>query len=163
MKLNDLQPAPGAVRKSKRRGQGPGSGNGKTGGRGMNGQGSRRGSSVRSGFEGGQMPLYRRIPKRGFHNPFRKEFSVINLSTLQEVFASGATVTIEELTRLGYIRPSSAGIKVLGDGDLNKKLVIHAHRASAAARAKIELGGGKLELVAEVPATAENKRKPKGN
>lgn len=152
MKLNELKPAHGAVRVAWRRGQGPGSGNGKTAGRGNKGQRSRSGFSMRAGFEGGQMPLHRRLPKRGFWNPFRKEYSIVNLSDIERLFEAGAEVTIEEATRLGLIKRTHAGLKVLGGGELTKNVVIHAHKSSASARAKIEAAGGRVEIVGEKKA-----------
>ena len=146
MKLNELKPAHGAVRQAWRRGQGPGSGNGKTAGRGHKGQHSRTGSKYRPGFEGGQMPLHRRLPKRGFTNIFRKEYSIVNLDTLERTFAAGAEVTLDEAKRRGLVRANTAGLKVLGDGELTKALVIHAHKASAKAKEKIEAAGGRLEI-----------------
>lgn len=151
MKLNDVRPARGAVRKRQRLGQGPGSGKGKTAGRGSKGQKSRSGSSSRPGFEGGQMPLQRRIPKRGFWNPFRKEYSVINLTRLGELFDDGTEVSIEMLRDRRLIKPKKDGIKLLGDGEINKRLVVHAHKASASAKRKIEAAGGRVELVAVSP------------
>ena len=151
MKLNEVKPAKGAVRQGWRRGQGPGSGNGKTAGRGNKGQRSRSGARRRLGFEGGQMPLHRRLPKRGFTNIFRREYSIVNLETLERVFDSGAEVRLEDARRHGILRDRTAGLKVLGKGELTKSLVIHAHKVSAQARARIEAMGGRVELV--VPAS----------
>jgi large subunit ribosomal protein L15 len=154
MKLNELKPAHGAVKKSFRRGQGPGSGNGKTAGRGHKGQHSRSGSKHRPGFEGGQMPLHRRVPKRGFTNIFRKEYSIVNLDTLERLFAAGAEVRLDDARSHDLLRSGSAGLKVLGDGEITKALVIHAHKVSARAKEKIEAAGGRVELVAAPgPAT----------
>ena len=154
MKLNELKPVAGAVRKAWRRGQGPGSGNGKTAGRGHKGQMSRSGAKHRPGFEGGQMPLHRRLPKRGFINIFRKEYSIVNLDTLERLFSDGAEVPIDEARKQGLLRPNTAGLKVLGDGELKKKLVIHAHKVSGSARLKIEAAGGRVELVATAALAA---------
>jgi large subunit ribosomal protein L15 len=147
MELHDLKPAPGAKRGRKRVGRGPGSGSGKTAGKGHKGQKSRSGYSRRYGFEGGQMPLVRRLPKRGFTNIFRVEFQVINLRDLERVFADGDAVSPEALLEKGLVRRSAQPIKVLGDGDLTKKLVVQAHKFSAAARTGIEKAGGSCEVV----------------
>ena len=147
MELHDLKPAPGAKRGRKRVGRGPGSGSGKTAGKGHKGQKSRSGYSRRYGFEGGQMPLVRRLPKRGFTNIFRVEFQVINLRDLERVFADGDAVSPEALLEKGLVRRGTQPIKVLGDGDLTKKLVVQAHKFSAAARTGIENAGGSCEVV----------------
>jgi large subunit ribosomal protein L15 len=147
MELHDLKPAPGAKRGRKRVGRGPGSGSGKTAGKGHKGQKSRSGYSRRYGFEGGQMPLVRRLPKRGFTNIFRVEFQVINLRDLERVFADGDAVSPEALLEKGLVRRAAQPIKVLGDGDLTKKLVVQAHKFSAAARTGIEKAGGSCEVV----------------
>ncbi|MCU0232903.1 MAG: 50S ribosomal protein L15 [Thermoanaerobaculales bacterium] len=147
MELHDLKPAPGAKRGRKRVGRGPGSGSGKTAGKGHKGQKSRSGYSRRYGFEGGQMPLVRRLPKRGFTNIFRVEFQVINLRDLERVFADGDAVSPEALLEKGLVRRGAQPIKVLGDGDLTKKLVVQAHKFSAAARTGIEKAGGSCEVV----------------
>lgn len=147
MELHDLKPAPGAKRGRKRVGRGPGSGSGKTAGKGHKGQKSRSGYSRRYGFEGGQMPLVRRLPKRGFTNIFRVEFQVINLRDLERVFADGDAVSPEALLEKGLVRRATQPIKVLGDGDLTKKLVVQAHKFSAAARTGIEKAGGSCEVV----------------
>jgi len=146
MKLSDLKPPVGASKKRKRVGRGDGSGHGKTSCRGHKGQGSRAGGGVRPGFEGGQMPLQRRIPKRGFRNPFRVEAVVINLSQL-ETFAAGSDVTPELLKQHGLLRGTNRRIKVLGDGSLSKTLNVKAHGFSAKAKEKIEAAGGKAELI----------------
>ena len=146
--LHDLKPAPGATRTRKRVGRGPGSGLGKTSGRGEKGQKSRSGHSLRPGFEGGQMPLYRRLPRRGFNNIFRIEPAIVNLLQL-EVFRAGATVKPEDLAEKGFISKSEVGrVKVLGKGALTKTLTVHAHAFSASARAAIEKAGGKAEVLA---------------
>jgi len=148
MELYDLHPAPGAKRPRKRVGRGPGSGNGKTAGRGHKGQKSRSGFSRRYGFEGGQMPLVRRIPKRGFHNIFRVEFQVVNLRALERVFADGDTVSPEILAEKGLVRGGKRLVKILADGELSKKLTVQAHKFSASAKAGIEAAGGTCEVVA---------------
>ena len=158
MKLNTLKPAAGAVREGWRRGQGPGSGNGKTAGRGHKGQHSRSGSKHRPGFEGGQMQLHRRLPKRGFHNLFRVEYCVINVDGLERAFSDGAEVKPEDARRTGLVRRDGR-IKVLGNGELKKKLVVHAHKVSEQARKKIEAAGGKIEIIAVVSAPVVNKKK----
>ena len=147
MELHDLHPAPGATRQRKRVGRGPGSGNGKTAGRGHKGQKSRSGYSRRWGFEGGQMPLVRRIPKRGFTNIFRVEFQVVNFRDLERVFSEGDTVSPESLIEKGLVRGGNRLIKVLADGDLSKKLIVQAHKFSGSARAGIEKAGGSCEVV----------------
>ena len=147
MELHDLHPAPGAKRPRKRVGRGPGSGKGKTAGRGHKGQKSRSGYSRRYGFEGGQMPLVRRIPKRGFTNIFRVEFQVVNLRDLERVFADGDTVSPEEMIDKGLVRGGKRPVKVLADGELSKKLTVRAHKFSASARVGIEKAGGSCEVV----------------
>lgn len=148
MELYDLHPAPGAKRSRKRVGRGPGSGNGKTAGRGHKGQKSRSGYSRRYGFEGGQMPLVRRIPKRGFTNIFRVPFQVVNLRDLERVFADGDTVSPEAMAEQGLVRGGQRLVKVLADGELTKKLTVQAHKFSASAMAGIEAAGGTCEVVA---------------
>ena len=145
MELHNLHPAPGAKRPRKRVGRGPGSGNGKTAGRGHKGQKSRSGYSRRYGFEGGQMPLVRRIPKRGFTNIFRVEFQVVNLRDLERVFSDGDTVSPEAMVEKGLARGGKRLIKVLADGDLTKKLIVQ--KFSGSARAGIEKAGGSCEVV----------------
>jgi large subunit ribosomal protein L15 len=145
--LHNLKPAKGSVRNRKRVGRGPGSGLGKTAGRGEKGQKSRSGFSRKPGFEGGQMPLHRRVPKRGFTNsPFRKEFACINLGRL-EVFEAGTIVTPELLMQHGLVRKLCDGLKVLADGQLTKALTVHAHRFSGKAQERIAALGGKAELI----------------
>ena len=146
MKLDDLRPADGSNKKRKRVGRGDGSGHGKTACRGHKGQGARSGGQRKPGFEGGQMPLQRRLPKRGFNNPFRIDTSVVNLEQL-EVFASGIEVTPELLAKQGLVRGKSKRIKILGDGSLSKALTVRAHGFSAKAKEKIEASGGKAELI----------------
>lgn len=147
MKLSDLRPADGSNRKRKRLGRGEGSGHGKTSGRGHKGQGSRAGAGTRPGFEGGQMPLQRRIPKRGFHNPFRTQMVIINLAQL-EALPAGSEVTPELLAQRGLLRGKTKLVKILGDGSLSKPLNIKAHGFSSKAKEKIEASGGKAELIA---------------
>ena len=145
--LSTLGPARGSRKRKVRVGRGMGSKLGKTAGSGNKGQKSRRGYSRRRGFEGGQMPLHRRIPKRGFHNPFGVKYAVINLEELN-VFPEGETVTPELLRAHGFIRSATDPIKVLGDGELKNKLTIHAQAFSASARQKIAKAGGAFEVVA---------------
>ena len=147
MKLNSIHPADGATKTRKRVGRGPGSGTGKTAGRGENGQKSRSGYSRKAGFEGGQLPLYRRLPKRGFTNArFKVEYAVINLDDLNK-FEDGAVVTPEILKEMGLLKNQLCGVKVLGNGTLNKKLTVKAHKFSASALAAIEKSGGKVEVI----------------
>ena len=145
--LSNLGPPKGSRKKKVRVGRGMGSKLGKTAGAGNKGQKSRRGYSRRRGFEGGQMPLHRRIPKRGFHNPFGVSYSVVNLEELN-VFPAGETVTPDLLRAHGFIRRATDPIKVLGDGELKTKLTIHAHAFSATAKEKITKAGGSFEVVA---------------
>lgn len=147
MSLSNLKPPKGAKRPKKRVGRGPGSGHGKTSGRGHKGAQSRSGFHFKRGFEGGQMPLHRRVPKRGFHNPFRVEYAVVNLDTLQEVFDADSSVTPEVLRERGLVRRTKARIKVLGRGDIAKKLTVHAHKFSESAAAKIAAAGGVAEVI----------------
>jgi large subunit ribosomal protein L15 len=147
MRLDDLRPAAGSNKKRKRVGRGDGSGHGKTSGRGHKGQGARSGGNTKPGFEGGQMPLQRRLPKRGFHNAFRIEMSVVNLSQL-ESFSADSDVTPATLMEHGYISGKSRRIKILGDGSLSKALRVKAHGFSAKAKEKIEAAGGTTELIA---------------
>jgi large subunit ribosomal protein L15 len=145
--LHDLKPAKGSVRGRKRVGRGPGSGLGKTAGRGEKGQKSRSGFSRKPGFEGGQMPLHRRVPKRGFTNHrFKKEYATVNLGRLEE-FEAGTIVTPELLVKRGIVRQLRDGLKVLADGALTKALTVHAHRFSAKARETITGLGGKAEVL----------------
>jgi large subunit ribosomal protein L15 len=145
--LANLQPPAGSRKKKVRVGRGIGSKLGKTAGAGNKGQKSRRGYSRRRGFEGGQMPLHRRMPKRGFHNPFGVTYSVVNLEELN-VFPAGETITPELLRAHGFVRRATDPIKVLGDGELTSKLAIHAHAFSASAKEKITKAGGTFEVVA---------------
>ena len=145
MKLHELSPAPGSNKDVFRKGRGHGSGNGKTAGKGHKGQNARSGGGVRPGFEGGQMPLARRIPKRGFNNKFAKEYATVNVSALNK-FDNGETVTIDSLVKLGIVRKEYDGLKVLGNGELKKKLTVEAKVFSATAKEKIEAAGGKAEV-----------------
>jgi large subunit ribosomal protein L15 len=147
MELHNLRPAAGAKKPRKRVGRGPGSGNGKTAGRGHKGQKSRSGYSRRYGFEGGQMPLVRRIPKRGFTNIFRVEYQIINVQDLERVFEAGDEVTLEAIAENGLVRRGAKLVKVLANGEISKKLNVQAHKFSAAARTKIEAAGGTCEVV----------------
>ncbi len=147
MELHDLKPAPGAKKARKRVGRGPGSGTGKTAGRGHKGQKSRSGYSRRFGFEGGQMPLVRRIPKRGFTNIFKVRFQIVNLRDLESRFDDGAAVGPEELVAAGLTKKNGGPVKILSEGDLGKKLTVKAHRFSKKAQAKIEAAGGTCEVL----------------
>ncbi len=146
MKLHELKPAKGAIKGRKRLGRGTASGQGKTAGRGQKGQKSRSGGGVRLGFEGGQMPLYRRLPKRGFTNIFKKQWAIINVEDLNK-FEDGSVITPEMLLEAGLIKKVIDGIKILGDGDLEKKVTVQAHKFSKAAIEKIESAGGKAEVI----------------
>ncbi len=146
--LNNIKAPTGATHKKKRVGRGPGSGLGKTSGRGSKGQKSRSGYSGKRGFEGGQMPLHRRLPKRGFTNIFKKVWSEVNVADLEKLFEAGATVTPEELVAKGLVRKSrQKAIAVLGEGDLKKSLTVKVHRFSAGAKSKIEAAGGQAETI----------------
>ena len=146
MNLHELSPAPGSVRKAYRKGRGAGSGNGKTGGRGHKGQKARSGGGVRAGFEGGQMPLARRLPKRGFNNIFAERLEAINVSALEK-FEDGAVVNVCDLLEKGILSKCEHGVKILGNGTLTKKLTVRASAFSASAKEKIEAAGGKAEVV----------------
>ena len=146
MGLNKLKPAKGSTSSRKRVGRGPGSGLGKTSGRGEKGQKSRSGFSHRDGFEGGQMPLHRRVPKRGFHSRFRKEFAEVNIESL-EIFDAGTIVTPEVLLKRRMIRKIRDGVKILGNGTLTKALTVRAHKFSAKAQERITGLGGKAEVL----------------
>ena len=145
MKLHELQPAAGSTTAAKRLGRGVGSGLGKTSGKGHKGAKARSGGGKRPGFEGGQMPLYRRVPKKGFKNPFRVDYATVNVGAL-EVFENGATVTVEELKNAGLVKKTLAGVKILGNGDLTKKLTVEAAKFTETAKNKIEALGGKAEV-----------------
>lgn len=146
MKLHELSPSEGSKKKSFRVGRGHGSGNGKTSGRGQKGQNSRSGGGVRPGFEGGQMPIYRRLPKRGFTNIFAKKYTSINVEELNK-FDNGAEITAETLKESGVIKKINDGIVILGRGDLNKKVTVKAKRFSKSAEEKINAAGGKAEVI----------------
>ena len=146
MYLNELSPAEGSKTSVKRKGRGPGSGNGKTAGKGHKGQKARSGGGVRPGFEGGQIPLYRRLPKRGFNNVFAKHYAIVNVSDL-EAFENGAVVNAEALLEKRIIRKALDGVKILGRGELTKKVTVQAAIFSAGAKEKIESVGGKCEVV----------------
>ena len=147
MKLHTMYPNPGSTKVAKRKGQGVGSGNGKTAGRGHKGQNARSGGGVRPGFEGGQLPLFRRIPKRGFTNArFKTEYAVINLSDLNK-FDNNAEITPELLKEMGILKNQLDGVKVLGNGTLEKKVVVKAHKFSKKAKETIEKLGGKAEVI----------------
>ncbi len=146
MKLHEIAPAPGATKAPKRLGRGTGSGLGKTSGRGHKGQKARSGGGTRPGFEGGQMPLYLRLPKRGFTNRFHKEYAVVNVEDLN-AFEDGAVVTPEALKQAGIISSMKDGVKILAAGELTKALKVQAHRFSAAAKEKIEAAKGSIEVI----------------
>ena len=146
MKLHELSPAAGSVTPAWRKGRGPGSGNGKTAGKGHKGQNARSGGGVRPGFEGGQLPLYRKLPKRGFYNRFATVYSIVNVEALN-AFEDGAVVDLEALTEKGIIRKEYDGLKVLGRGEITKKLTVKAKIFSASAKEKIEAAGGKVEVI----------------
>ncbi|MDL2287254.1 50S ribosomal protein L15 [Eubacteriales bacterium OttesenSCG-928-G02] len=146
MKLHELSPAPGSSKPNYRKGRGPGSGNGKTAGRGHKGQKARSGGGVRPGFEGGQNPVYRKLPKRGFTNHFAKEYTIINLNKL-EALENGTVVDINYLISNGIVKKELDGLKVLGNGELTKKLTVKAKIFSASAKEKIEAAGGTTEVV----------------
>jgi large subunit ribosomal protein L15 len=147
MPLNNLRPPQGATHAKKRIGRGQGSGNGKTAGRGHKGAKSRSGFHYKRGFEGGQMPLHRRVPKRGFHNPFRVEYEVINLDTLETTFDAGTIVTPDLLRERGLLARGRKLLKVLGRGEIGKALTVHAHKFSGKAAEKIAAAGGTTEAI----------------
>ncbi len=146
MKLHELTPAEGSVKNAWRKGRGPGSGNGKTAGKGHKGQNARSGGGVRPGFEGGQIPLYRKLPKRGFKNRFSKEYTTVNISALN-CFEDGSVIDHQILLEAGLARKADDGLKVLGNGNIEKKLTVRAAAFTAAAKEKIEAAGGKCEVV----------------
>jgi len=146
MNLHELSPAPGSTQVAKRKGRGPGSGNGKTAGRGHKGQWARSGGGVRVGFEGGQMPLTRRLPKRGFNNIFAKPLEIVNVASLNK-FEDGAVVSVSDLLEKGILSKCEYGVKVLGNGEVTKKLTVRANAFSESAKEKIEKAGGKAEVV----------------
>lgn len=147
MKLHNLAPAAGSTKERKRIGRGPASGQGKTAGKGHKGQKARAGRGMRAGFEGGQMPLQRRIPKRGFNNIFATEMAITNVATLEKVFENGDTVTVDALLEKGIIKKKLDGVKILGQGDITKKLTVQVNAFSDSAKAKIEAAGGKAEVI----------------
>lgn len=147
MKLNDLTAAPGSTKEAKRIGRGHGSGQGKTSGKGQKGQKARSGHGMRPGFEGGQMPLQRRIPKRGFNNIFAKTIVSVNIGSLDKKFKDGDTVDAKALIKAGVIKSAQDGVKVLSNGSITKKLTVKANAFSAAAKEKIETAGGKAEVI----------------
>ena len=146
MKLNELSPAQGSAKAAYRKGRGAGSGNGKTAGKGHKGQNARSGGGVRPGFEGGQLPLYRKLPKRGFKNRFAVNYAVVNVAALNR-FEDGAVVDVEVLKAAKLVRKELDGVKILGNGELTKKLTVKATVFSATAKEKIEAAGGKTEEV----------------
>ena len=146
MNLHELSPAAGSNTKAYRKGRGHGSGNGKTAGRGHKGQWARSGGGVRVGFEGGQMPLARRLPKRGFHNIFAKPLEAVNVSMLEK-FEDGAVVNVQALLEKGVLSKCQYGVKILGKGEITKKLTVQATAFSASAKEKIEAAGGKAEVI----------------
>ena len=146
MRLHELKPAEGSRTVRKRVGRGIGSGLGKTAGRGQKGQKARSGAKIRRGFEGGQMPLFQRLPKRGFTNKFRREWAEVNVEALNR-FSAGTTVTPELLQNAGVIKSIKSGVKILGKGELEKELIVKAHRFSAQAIEKIKSAGGRVEVI----------------
>ncbi len=147
MNLSNLAPAPGATKKRKRIGRGPGSGHGKTSGRGHKGRGARAGGNTPPGYEGGQMPLQRRLPKHGFRNPFRQEFTVVNLGQLEARFEAGAVVDAQALKTSGLIHNLKWPVKILAGGSLTKSLNVKANKFSAAAVERLQAAGGRAEVV----------------
>ena len=145
MKLHELSPAEGSATKAYRKGRGPGSGNGKTAGKGHKGQNARSGGGVKPGFEGGQIPLYRKLPKRGFHNKFGKTYSIVNVDVFNK-FEDGAVVDLAALMEKKIVRKANDGLKVLGNGEITKKITVKAAVFSATAKEKIEAAGGKIEV-----------------
>ena len=146
MKLHELSPAEGSVKPAWRKGRGPGSGNGKTAGKGHKCQNARSGGGVRPGLEGGQIPLYRKLPKRGFNNKFAKEYAIVNVADLNS-FNDGDTVNLEALMSCGKIKKALDGLKILGNGEITKKITVQAKVFSSSAKEKIEAAGGKAEVV----------------
>ena len=146
MKLHELSPAPGSVQDSWRKGRGPGSGNGKTAGKGHKGQNARSGGGVRPGFEGGQIPLYRKLPKRGFNNRFAVNYAVVNVGDICAKFEDGAVVDLAALKEAKLVRKELDGVKILGNGEVTKKITVKATVFSATAKEKIEAAGGKTEV-----------------
>ena len=147
MKLHELSPAAGSTKANFRKGRGAGSGNGKTAGKGHKGQNARSGGGVRPGFEGGQLPLYRKLPKRGFTNHFAKQYAIVNLETLENKYAAGAVIDIDTLINDKVIKNKFDGLKVLANGEITKALTVKAAVFSASAKEKMEAAGGKAEVV----------------
>ena len=147
MKLSELRPAEGSAKAAWRKGRGPGSGNGKTAGKGHKGQNARSGGGVRPGFEGGQIPLYRKHPKRGFNNKFATNYAIVNVQTINDRFENGAVVDMEALLAAKIIRKPMDGLKVLGNGELTKSVTVKANIFSATAKEKITAAGGQAEEV----------------
>ena len=147
MKLHELSPAAGSTKEVKRIGRGAGSGQGKTAGKGHKGQKARAGRGMRPGFEGGQMPLQRRIPKRGFNNIFASEIAIVNVAALDKAFNDGDTVTVDALIEKGLVKKALDGVKVLGNGEISKKLTVQVNAYSESAKQKIEAAGGKAEVM----------------
>ena len=146
MKLHELSPADGSVKKSFRKGRGTGSGNGKTAGKGHKGQNARSGGGVKPGFEGGQLPLYRKLPKRGFYNRFGKTYAIVNVSVLNK-FEDDTVVDLAALVKTGIVKNICDGVKILGNGEITKKLTVKATIFSETAKEKIEAAGGKTEVI----------------
>ena len=147
MKLHELSPVAGSTKARKRIGRGPASGQGKTAGKGHKGQKARAGRGMRPGFEGGQMPLQRRVPKRGFNNIFRTEMAIVNVAALEANYEAGAVVTIDSLIEKGLVKKVLDGVKVLGYGEITKALTVQANAISESAKQKIEAAGGKIEVI----------------
>ena len=147
MKLHELSPAAGSTKERKRIGRGAGSGQGKTAGKGHKGQKARAGRGMRPGFEGGQMPLQRRVPKRGFNHIFRTEMAIVNVAALEANYEAGAVVTIDSLIEKGLVKKVLDGVKVLGYGEITKALTVQANAISESAKQKIEAAGGKIEVI----------------
>ena len=147
MKLHELSPVAGSTKARKRIGRGPASGQGKTAGKGLKGQKARAGRGMRPGFEGGQMPLQRRVPKRGFNNIFRTEMAIVNVAALEANYDAGAVVTIDSLIEKGLVKKVLDGVKVLGYGEITKALTVQANAISESAKQKIEAAGGKTEVI----------------
>ena len=147
MKLHELSPAEGSKKAVKRIGRGPASGQGKTAGKGHKGQKARAGRGMRPGFEGGQMPLQRRIPKRGFNNIFANEIAAVNVSALDKAFEDGAVVDVNALIEKGLVKKALDGVKILGNGEISKKLTVKVNAYSDSAKQKIEAAGGKAEVI----------------
>ncbi|MBW1804852.1 MAG: 50S ribosomal protein L15 [Deltaproteobacteria bacterium] len=146
MRINDLSPVKGSRKRKKRVGRGPGSGHGKTSCRGHKGQKSRSGGGIRPGFEGGQMPIHRRLPKRGFTNIFKKEYVLVNVKDLER-FDADSTLDIDALKDAGLVKDVKDGVKLLGDGAISRPLIVKVHKVSKVAREKIEAAGGKVEMI----------------